>query len=253
MPPPTDAALADTTFAETSRLRRRPAVILRAPTAESAVLYCGAADPLAADPLDDYDQCAPLPPFSSPRFAAQSHLRNLTYHGKRMWRARARRCSPRTAQPLLIRLGGRAGADDGQKGNTNVAGANAYISFIFLFGLVYAITYTPLQALYCAEVMSQDMRAKGMAVHILISNIAGFINMFANSVGLANLNWRYYFVYAWLTDAWDVVASALWYFLDVETLDVIFDAPWPARASTQKVVVKLKADGSVDVLEKPST
>ncbi|KAJ7688296.1 general substrate transporter [Mycena rosella] len=153
----------------------------------------------------------------------------------------------------LLAMAGALSSKYGQKGNTNVAGANASIAFIFLFGLVYAFTYTPLQALYCAEVMSQDMRAKGMAVHILISNIAGFINTFANSVGLANLNWRYYFVFV----AWDVVASVLWYFLGVEThgrtleeLDVIFDAPWPARASTQKVVVKLKADGSVDVLEK---
>ncbi|KAJ7688308.1 general substrate transporter [Mycena rosella] len=157
----------------------------------------------------------------------------------------------------LLAMVGALSSKYGQKGNTNVAGANASIAFIFLFGLVYAFTYTPLQALYCAEVMSQDMRAKGMAVHILISNIAGFINTFANSVGLANLNWRYYFVFV----AWDVVASVLWYFLGVEThgrtleeLDVIFDAHWPARASTQKVVVKLKADGSVDVLgEKPST
>ncbi|KAJ7342655.1 general substrate transporter [Mycena albidolilacea] len=136
----------------------------------------------------------------------------------------------------------------GTKGNTNVAGAHASIAFIFLFGIIYAFTYTPLQALYCAEVMSQDMRAKGMAVHILISNIAGFINTFANSVGLKNLSWKYYFVFV----AWDLIASVLWYFLGVETvgrtleqLDTIFDAPWPARASTQKVAVKLNPDGTV--------
>ncbi|KAJ7075750.1 general substrate transporter [Mycena belliarum] len=145
----------------------------------------------------------------------------------------------------------------GVKGNKNIAGANASIAFIFLFGIVYAFTYTPLQALYCAEVMSQDMRAKGMAVHILISNIAGFINTFANSVGLGNLGWKYYFVFV----AWDLVASVLWYFLGVEThgrtleeLDEIFDAPWPARASTRKVAVKLNENGTVEVLdEKPRT
>ncbi|KAK7053712.1 general substrate transporter [Favolaschia claudopus] len=140
----------------------------------------------------------------------------------------------------------------GKKGNTNIAGAHASIAMIFVFGIVYAFTYTPLQALYCAEVMSQDMRAKGMAVHILISNIAGFINTFANSVGLQKLSWKYYFVFV----AWDLVASVLWYFLGVETvgrtleeLDEIFDASWPARASTQKVGVKLNADGTVEVLD----
>ncbi|KAJ7196945.1 general substrate transporter [Mycena pura] len=140
----------------------------------------------------------------------------------------------------------------GRLGNTDVAGANASIAFIFLFGIAYAFTYTPLQALYCAEVMSQDMRAKGMAVHILISNIAGFINTFANSVGLQNLTWKYYFVFV----AWDLVAAVLWYVFGVETrgrtleqLDTIFDAPWPASASTRKVAVKLHADGAVEVLD----
>ena len=51
----------------------------------------------------------------------------------------------------------------GVAGNTNVNGAHATITFIFLFGVVYAFVYTPLQALYCAEVMSQKMRSKGMA------------------------------------------------------------------------------------------
>lgn len=42
----------------------------------------------------------------------------------------------------------------GKKGNTNVTGANASIAMIFLFGIVYSFTYTPLQALYCAEYVS---------------------------------------------------------------------------------------------------
>ena len=50
----------------------------------------------------------------------------------------------------------------GAKGNTDVNGAHATITFIFLFGIVYSFTYTPLQALYCAEVMDQRTRAKGM-------------------------------------------------------------------------------------------
>lgn len=39
----------------------------------------------------------------------------------------------------------------GEVGNNNLNGANASITFIFLFGLAYSFTYTPLQALYCAE------------------------------------------------------------------------------------------------------
>ena len=51
----------------------------------------------------------------------------------------------------------------GHAGSTNVAGAHATIAMIFLFGIVYAFVYTPLQALYCVEVLSQPMRGKGMA------------------------------------------------------------------------------------------
>ena len=51
----------------------------------------------------------------------------------------------------------------GQEGNTNVNGAHATIAMIFIFGITYSFVYTPLQALYCAEVLNQRMRAKGMA------------------------------------------------------------------------------------------
>jgi hypothetical protein len=34
--------------------------------------------------------------------------------------------------------------------------------FIFIFGAVYSIGFTPLQALYPVEVLSFEMRAKGM-------------------------------------------------------------------------------------------
>ncbi|KAF5338177.1 hypothetical protein D9758_014717 [Tetrapyrgos nigripes] len=143
-------------------------------------------------------------------------------------------------------------ANYGKPGNTNVTGANASIAFVFLFGIVYSFTYTPLQALYCAEVMKQDMRAKGMAVHILISNCAGFINTFANSVGLQKLGWKYYFVFV----AWNICASILWLLFCVETrgrtleeLDEVFNARWPALVSGRKVKVAIKEDGDVKVLD----
>ncbi|KAJ4488429.1 general substrate transporter [Lentinula aciculospora] len=136
----------------------------------------------------------------------------------------------------------------GKVGNSNVNGANASITFIFLFGIAYSFTYTPLQALYCAEVMRQDMRGKGMAVHILISNCAGFVNTFANSVGLGKLGWKYYFVFV----GWNSVASVLWFCFGVETngrtleeLDQVFNAPWPARESSQQIKVVVKASGEV--------
>ena len=64
---------------------------------------------------------------------------------------------------VLLSIVAALSSEYGKAGNTNINGANATITFIFLFGIVYSFTYTPLQALYCAEVMSQKMRSKGMA------------------------------------------------------------------------------------------
>ena len=43
--------------------------------------------------------------------------------------------------------------------------------------------------------MNQQMRAKGIAVHVIFTNAAGFINTFANSVGLERWGYKYYFVF----------------------------------------------------------
>ena len=51
-----------------------------------------------------------------------------------------------------------AGADTG----TNKNAGTACLAFIFIFGAVYSIGFTPLQALYPVEVLSFEMRAKGM-------------------------------------------------------------------------------------------
>ena len=45
---------------------------------------------------------------------------------------------------------------------TNTVAATTSLVFIFIFGAVYSIGFTPLQALYPVEVLSFEMRAKGM-------------------------------------------------------------------------------------------
>ena len=73
-------------------------------------------------------------------------------------------------------------------------------------------------------------------MHILISNCAGFINTFANSVGLERWGYKYYFVFV----VWNVCASALWFLFGVETrgrtleeLDYVFSVPTIKHASYQ--------------------
>jgi len=45
---------------------------------------------------------------------------------------------------------------------TNTVAGIVCLVFIFIFGAVYSIGFTPLQALYPVEVLSFEMRAKGM-------------------------------------------------------------------------------------------
>ena len=121
-------------------------------------------------------------------------------------------------------------------------------------------------------------------MHILISNCAGFINTFANSVGLKKLGWKYYFVFV----AWDFVYVQHLLVIDLELtplqrfrplvlllrgdsrvrhcylihitaadrtcrrtleeLNEVFDSPYPARYSAKKLKVAVKADGDIKVV-----
>lgn len=55
------------------------------------------------------------------------------------------------------------GADpDTKLYGTNKAAGTASLAFIFIFGAVFSVGFTPLQALYPVEVLSFEMRAKGM-------------------------------------------------------------------------------------------
>ncbi|PFH51320.1 hypothetical protein AMATHDRAFT_59397 [Amanita thiersii Skay4041] len=132
----------------------------------------------------------------------------------------------------------------------NPTGANAAIAFIFIFGFVYSLAYTPLQALYPAECLDYNTRAKGMAVYAFAVNCASFVNTYAGPIGLKNIQWRYYIVYV----VWDLFECMVIWFCAVETkgrtleeLDEIFEDRHPVRASLakRKVAIVEKADGAV--------
>jgi hypothetical protein len=63
----------------------------------------------------------------------------------------------------------------------------ASISFIYIFGSVFALAFTSMQPIYPGEVLSNDMRAKGMGVFQLTSGCAGFVNTFAAPIALKNV------------------------------------------------------------------
>ncbi|KAF7352477.1 Lactose permease [Mycena venus] len=140
------------------------------------------------------------------------------------------------------------------KAGSNPAGANAAIAFIFLFGFVYSLAYTPLQALYPAEVLDYNTRAKGMAMYALWVSCASFVNAYAGPIALQRITWRYYIVYV----VWDLFECVVIWFCVVETrgrtleeLNEIFEDPHPVRASLRKrkVAVVNKDDGAVEAID----
>jgi MFS family permease len=91
--------------------------------------------------------------------------------------------------------------------------AKAVIGFIFIFGAVYSVGFTPLQALYPVEVLSFEMRAKGMAFSTVAVNAAGLLSQFAWPVSIANIGWKTYLVFT----VWCAVQAIVIYFMIPET------------------------------------
>ncbi|KAG7097320.1 hypothetical protein E1B28_004679 [Marasmius oreades] len=116
-----------------------------------------------------------------------------------------------SASTLVIVTG--CTAKFGLEGSNNPDGANAAIAFIFLFGFVFSLAYTPLQALYPTECLAYNTRAKGMAMYSLAVSCAGLVGQYAGPIALQNISWRYYIVYV----CWDLFECTMVWFFAVET------------------------------------
>jgi len=113
--------------------------------------------------------------------------------------------------------------------------ANAGISFIFLFMVFFSFGWTPLQALYPAEVLAYENRAKGLALQGWVTSAVSMINTFGLPPALKALNWKTYLIFM----AWDVVGIVtIWYFivetkqLSLEELDDVFEASNPRKKAS---------------------
>uniref|UniRef100_A0A8H7K694 Major facilitator superfamily (MFS) profile domain-containing protein n=1 Tax=Bionectria ochroleuca TaxID=29856 RepID=A0A8H7K694_BIOOC len=129
---------------------------------------------------------------------------------------------------------------------TNKAASQASLAMVFIFGSLFSFGITPLQALYPVEVLSYEMRAKGMAFSNLAVNAAGLINQFAWPVAMEKIAWKTYIIFT----VWDLIQVTLIYFYLPETkgrtleeLDEIFAAKNPVKASTQKKTLAVRSDG----------
>ncbi|KAG8362191.1 Lactose permease [Fusarium venenatum] len=118
----------------------------------------------------------------------------------------------------------------------SVPSSSASIAFIFIFGVTFAVGFTPMQPIYPAEVLANDMRANGMMVSMITSGCASFVNTFAAPVAMENIRYWFYVFFVF----WDLFELGFIYFFFVETkgrtleeLTVVFEARNPRKASTK--------------------
>lgn len=148
---------------------------------------------------------------------------------------------------MIICLSITAGTAAGYVNTGSQTSSRASIAFIYIFGCVFAFAYTSMQPIYPAEVMSNEMRAKGMFLFQITAGLASFVNTFAAPVALKNIGFWFYVFFVF----WDCFEFAFIYFFFVETkgrtleeLDEVFEAKNPRKASTTKVVRRRRVAGN---------
>lgn len=131
---------------------------------------------------------------------------------------------------------------------SSTAASKACLAMVYLFQVCYSFGWTPLQALYPVEVLSFEMRAKGMAFSNFFVAAGGLVNQFGFPVALQNIKWKTYIVFC----VWCAIQTIVIYFFVVETknrtleeLDEIFEAKNPRKASTQKKKLELDSNANI--------
>lgn len=77
----------------------------------------------------------------------------------------------------------------------------------------FSVGWTPLQALYPAEILSYENRAKGLALQGWGASASGLINTFGLPPALDSIGYVVYLIFF----AWDLVGLTIIYLYVVET------------------------------------
>jgi MFS family permease len=89
----------------------------------------------------------------------------------------------------------------------------AIIPMLFLYYGFYDIAFTPLLISYAAESWPYLLRARGLAVTVMSTQLAVLFNIFVSPIALEATNWKYYIVFVVLL----VIITAICYFTYPET------------------------------------
>lgn len=120
---------------------------------------------------------------------------------------------------------------------SNKAAANTTIAFIYLFGIIFSLGWTPLQSMYIAETLTTETRAKGSAIGNLASSISSTVIQYSSGPAFADIKYYFYLVFV----AWDILEVIFIYFFFPETkqrtleeLSEVFEAKNPVKKSLEK-------------------
>ncbi|KAI6784113.1 uncharacterized protein J7T54_004659 [Emericellopsis cladophorae] len=130
--------------------------------------------------------------------------------------------------------------------------AYAFIAMVFSYGIFWGFCWTPLQALYPAEILNNEIRAKGMGIKGLLTGLSSFINTYGTSVSLKNIGWKTYTIFLIL----HFVHNAVMWWSCVETkgrtleeIDEIFNDPQPVKRSLQKTTIISESGAGIQIKE----
>ncbi|KAM0258017.1 hypothetical protein ACHAQJ_004060 [Trichoderma viride] len=133
-----------------------------------------------------------------------------------------------------------------QAGRPAVGGTG--IAFLYIFLIVFAFAWTPMQSLYPVEVLAFNSRAKGMAYLAFMNNAVKVMNTYVPPIAIANSGWKYYLLYVF----WDAFGIVVIYFFFVETrgwsleeIEDLFLAKNPVKASLEKKNISVAHDGTI--------
>lgn len=150
---------------------------------------------------------------------------------------------------LVLCLSITAGTAAGYVRTSSLASSRASIAFIYIFGAIFAFSWTSMQPLYPIEVMSNRMRAKGVFLFQITASVSGFVNTFAAPVALKNIGYWFYVFFVF----WDMFEFVFIYLFFIETkgrtleeMDEVFEAKNPRKRSVEKVKVVIKRSIGVD-------
>lgn len=98
-----------------------------------------------------------------------------------------------------------------QNGSSGAGGA--VLAMIFLFYGVAGLAWPGLTVSYTVEILPYRIRAKGLTLCFVFTQLSGVFNQYVNPIGLEKLAWKFYFVYIAVL----VIECLIIYFYYVET------------------------------------